>query len=199
MKWTGLLLVVGVIAGCRSSSSKHAGNSETIPPTTKSHLPVLDLLTADLRKVEAEAGAILMKTRSGSRKDSLFIRPDEFKKEASAFLFPVLDSAQFQKMFLETSLMDETSGLLHFIYSPQQPDAELQQVIVYIRPTLSTDKVRSIYLEQSKRQGPRSVQRKMTWKIGHYFQIAELQTTDDGTENTIVKKVIWDPEYFQEE
>lgn len=189
-----LFLILLLAFSCKPSPTSNDKRA-----TGKSYLPVLALLTHDLQLADENAGGILLRTRSGQKKDSSFISHAAFKKEATRFLRPELDSAFFQDHYEETSLMDETTGMINFIYTPRSGSPAIQKVIVYIKPGLSNDQVNRIYMELEEQGGGRTTSLKMTWKMNAYFIIAASLLDGKGTEAIQVKKAIWDPEYFSEE
>lgn len=187
------------LPACHPTTDTSDSPGDPASGTNATHLPVEDFIKADIKKVETEAGGILMKTIRGAKKDSVYINLDSFKKEAAAFLPEELDSARFQENFTETSLMDETSGLLHFIYTPKLADQGLKKIVVYVSPSLGMDKVNRLYFEREVLQNAILIRQKLTWKIGHYFIIAESRSHSEATPQVMVKKVIWDPAYFEED
>lgn len=199
MKWILVPLAYWSLTACHPATLKNTTPADEATPAPASHLPVVDFLREDIRKVETYAGGLLLKTTRGTDKDSVFINLDRFKKEAAAFLVDALDSSRFQEEFTEMSLMDETSGLLHFIYTPKNPENRLKKIVVYVSPSLTTDKVNRIYMEVEEAREAMRLIRKMTWKMGHYFLIAERRELADSPEQLTLKKVIWDPAYFEEE
>jgi hypothetical protein len=189
-----LFLLLWLVFSCKQPTT-----SKPKTPTEKSYLPLLALITHDLQQADANAGGILLRTRRGQKKDSSFISHADFKKEANRFLRPELDSVFFQDHYEETSLMDETTGMINFIYTPKSGTPAIQKVIVYIKPGLSTDQVNRIYLEIEEQEAGRNASLKMTWKMNGYFIIAASLLDGNGAEEIAVKKVIWNPEYFSEE
>ena len=189
-----LFLMALLAVSCKPSTT-----SKRMTAMEKSHLPILALITHDLQVADENAGGILLRTRNGQKKDSSFTSHSAFKTEAARFLRPELDSAFFQDHYEETSLMDETTGMINFIYAPKSGTPGLQKLIVYIKPGLSTDQVNRVYMEIEEREGGHPTSLKMTWKMKAYFIIAESRLEGNGTETIQVKKAIWNPENFSEE
>jgi hypothetical protein len=94
--------------------------------------------------------------------------------------------------------MDETTQMLNFIYTQNQPNWPLQKVMVYIKPSLSNDKVNRVYMEREFTSGDTVVQQKLTWKMQEYFYIISMRQPKNGPAVTSMEKVIWDPQYFAE-
>lgn len=190
-----LVLVAGVL-GCRSKKST---SEPKVSSTDQRYLPVADFIREDIRKTDSFAGGILRKVRRETSFDSAFITPPEFHREAEVFFSPELDSNSFQQNFKESSFMDETSQLLQFVYEPKNAgNNQLRKIIVYIKPSLSTDQVTRVYLEKEYASGDTTVQLKMTWTMKQYFTNAIIRQVHDKT-TTEIRKVIWDPTLFSEE
>jgi hypothetical protein len=131
--------------------------------------------------------------------DSAFIQQEEFKRLADQFFSPELDSAIFQTQFSETSLMDETTQMLNFMYSSTNNNTALRKVIVYVSPSHSTDKVARIYMEKESTKGDTTISQKLTWKMRQYLIIAEITQTPAGYSSTRIRKAIWDPQQFADQ
>jgi hypothetical protein len=189
---------------CLSISCKNKAPEPITPATetdstTRSYLPVADFIKGDIKRVDSFAGGILKKVRMSGKKDSAYIQAPQFNQLASQFLVPELDSTSFHQHFSESSLMDETSQMLNFIYTAKEGDWPLQKVIVYIKPSLATDKVSRIYMERVVSSGDTLVQQKLTWKLEEYFYILTIRQPKAGPTVTSMEKVIWDPEHFNEQ
>jgi hypothetical protein len=165
---------------------------------TSSFLPIADFIKDDIVKVNSFAGGILRKVISNGKKDSAYIQLPAFQQLANQFLIPELDSASFHSHFTEHSLMDETTQLVNFIYTGNQPDWPLQKVMVYLKPSTEYDKVNRIYMERTFASGDTAIQQKFTWKTQEYFYIITIRQPKSGPTVTSMEKVIWDPQQFAE-
>jgi hypothetical protein len=92
--------------------------------------------------------------------------------------------------------MDETTEMINFIYPAKDTSTRLRKVVVYIRPSLSVDKVNRIYMEKEFRDGQDFVQQKLTWVIEKYFYILTIKHPQQGSPVTSIEKVIWDPQSY---
>lgn len=195
-----LVVLLGMIL-CLSCKQKGAQpeNSTNADTTAESFMPVPDFLKEDLRKVDSFAGGIVLKTIRDEKMDSVFISPDELKTRSNAFMPEELDSVFFHREFTETSIMDETTSLLNFIYTakPGSPST-VRKVVVYIAPSLATDKINRIYIEREFSRGDTVVSQKMTWKLRQYWMLAEEGAVPGKTNYRVVQKAIWDPTQFGE-
>jgi hypothetical protein len=195
-----LSLVICLAIACKDKSPQQPTTPATTTEdsTTGSFMPVADLIKQDIKHTDSFAGGILNKRTINGKKDSVFIQPADFHRIANQFLLPELDSASFRQNFTESSLMDESSQLLNFIYTAKNADHPLQKVMVYIKPSLTTDKVTRIYMERNASSGDTLVQQKFTWKMEEYFYILTIRQPKTGPAVTSMDKVIWDAQLFAE-
>ena len=195
-----ILAISACLAFCSCKNKTAKAPVEPIPDSTKagtttSYLPIRELIQEDMRKVDSFAAGILHK-KEGTKKDSAYIPPVEFKQLAAQFLLPELDSISFVNQFGMESFMDETTGLINFIYPAKEPETSLRKVVVYIKPSLTVDKVNRIYYEKEFRDGNDFVQQKLTWVMGKYFYILTIRHPEKGEPVSSVERVIWDPESY---
>ena len=203
MKRINLLLpaLILLAVACKHQPNQPAGPDQPTEDSVSagSYLPVADFIKNDIVRVDSFSGGILRKATTNGKKDSAFIKLPTFHQLASIFLLPELDSASFHDHFKEHSLMDETTAMLNFIYTPTSADGSLHNVMVYLTPSSTgTDKVNRIYLERSFTSGDTAVQQKLTWKMEEYFYIITIRQPKDGPTVTSMEKVIWDPQHFAE-
>ncbi len=196
MKNQAIILLVMISSyACKNDSVKKV-DADSISEQEKSYLPITDFIKEDIKQVDSFAGGILLKTIEGKRQDSAFIQPEAFKTLANEFLLPDLDSAIFCNQFTETSLMDETTQMLNFIYMADTTTTSLRKVIVYVSPSKSYDKVSRIYMEKETRKGDTTISHKMNWKIKQYLVIAAIKQAPGGYTSTRIQKAIWDPQHY---
>jgi hypothetical protein len=164
----------------------------------KNYLPVADFIRNDIIRVDSFSGGIVRKLTINGKKDSSYIQLPAFHQLANQFLLPELDSASFHQHFTESSLMDETTQMINFIYNVKQADWPLRNVMVYLQPSLANDQVKRIYMEKEFMSGDTTVQQRYTWKINEFFYIITLKQPKNGPAVTTMDKVIWDPQFFAE-
>lgn len=202
------LFVIIAMAACRNRSGAPAeqpSNStvdsvaETGDSIKQGYLPVADLVKGDIRQVDSFAGGILQRNMIGKKKDSAYIQPAQFHRLAQNFLSAEFDSTGFQHAFSENSFMDESTGLLNFIYTPRKPSMPLRKVVVYISPGLATDQVNRLYMEKEWNDNDTAVSQKLTWKFKAYFMIVTIKQPRQGAVITNITQVIWRPDLFSEE
>lgn len=203
MKFFPVLLAIIIIASCKNQGSQPPANTIAEQDTTRiqdtiPYLPVTDLLRQDLLRVDSFAGGILKKTTINGKKDSVFIKPEAFHQAASVFFMPELETNTFRKTFTESALMDATTGLAQFMYTPNSQAGALHNVVIYVNPESAANQVNRFYFEKEWMAGDTAIQQKLTWKTRQYFYIITMRQPPKGTPTTSIEKLIWDPEYFGE-
>lgn len=202
MKRINLLLpaLFLLAVACKHQPKQPAGPDEPNQDSLMAvnYLPVADFIKNDITRVDSFSGGILRKATINGKKDSSYIPLPVFHKMANEFLLPELDSASFHDHFKEHSLMDETTEMMNFIYTPTQAEGSLRNVMVYLTPSTTTDNVNRIYMEREFTSGDTIVQQKLTWKMQQYFYILTIRQPKQGPAVTSMEKVIWDPQYFAE-
>jgi hypothetical protein len=188
-------------AACKQNPKQPEGIVQSTEDSlaTGNYLPVADFIRNDIARVDSFAGGIVRKvTVNGRKKDSSFIQLPVFHQLANQFLLTELDSASFHAHFKESSLMDETSQMMNFIYSQKQPDWPLRNVMVYVKPGVQSDKVDRVYMERDLTSGDTAIQQKFSWKMQEYFYIITMRQPKNGPAVISMEKVIWDPQHFGE-
>jgi hypothetical protein len=192
------LTLVVLVLSCKNQ--KKTEESPLVPVTLDStgldspnnYLPIAVLLKGEMKWVEDFAGAILLKTKTDSKKDSAYISLDEFKKLGNSVISAEMDSAYFVGHFKEESIADGGSEGLTFIYTGNST-GELKKVMVYINRTETSDKVGRVYFEKEIVKGDTSIVQRCTWKLQHYLMIVESKQIGNGNPSTTVRKAIYDP------
>lgn len=191
-----MFLAGGFLLSCENKKKSTEGEKDI---EVKSYLPIKDFILEDMRQIDSFAGGMLLREIINDKTDSVFLAPNDYKKFIDKFLVPELDSARFNKDYDESSLMDETTQMLNFIYTAKDPNAALKRVILYVSPSLSIDRVNRVYMEKEKLMGDTSISERLTWKMKQYFMIVENKQTPAGYQSKKIQKIIWDPTLFSEE
>jgi hypothetical protein len=191
-----MFLAGGFLLSCENKKKSTEGEKDI---EVKSYLPIKDFILEDMRQIDSFAGGMLLREIINDKTDSVFLAPNDYKKFIDKFLVPELDSARFNKEYDESSLMDETTQMLNFIYTAKDPNAALKRVILYVSPSLSIDRVNRVYMEKEKLMGDTSISERLTWKMKQYFMIVENKQTPAGYQSKKIQKIIWDPTLFSEE
>lgn len=182
-----------------SGTSDTKADSATVADTPSAYLPVSDFLREDLRRIDSFATGILRRGVINGKKDSAFVKLPELHKAAEQFFPPTLDSAYFRQNFSETSFLDQTTEQLNFIYTALDSTSSLRQVVVYVKPNVSSNSIDRIYMEMVAREGEAIVEKKLTWKMQKYFYVLTIKQSQSGPPVTTMKKLIWDPQHFGDE
>ena len=187
-----LFLFATLIFSCgdKAEKQKEADPAANTKDSAGTYLPIAGLLNEDMRRVDSFASGILYKSSIGNKKDSAFIQFPQFKELAAQFFLKDLDSTRFNDQFSETSLMDESTRQLNFIYTAKDSTSTLRQVITYVSPSLATDNIDRIYMETMSNQGDTLVEKRFTWKFRKYFYVITRKQPATGEPVTSMEKLI---------
>jgi len=180
-------------AGADSARPAH----EQADSLQKNYFPVADYLQSEINYVDSTPLAIVEYNIQGNRTDSAFIRADMFNRLAREFILPELAPENLQKNYSESAFQDETTGYLTFTYSPRDKGMSLRRIDVMTVPGTSSNKVKSIYLENTAMTGDTPTLKKMFWQARKSFQV--ITTLEPPGKTPVVRqlKVVWDTNNFE--
>jgi hypothetical protein len=193
----GLAIISLFIGACGESGKNDKAEAKTdTAQTKKEYLPILDYIRNEIKTIDSLPVGILKRTGTGAELDSAFITQGEFKQLAAEFLAKELEKESFERSYTESSFMDQTTGLLTFVYQAANPALEVKRVHVLISPSLETDKISSIYMEKLRSATDTVIETKMYWKAGTSFNIITQKTLAGKAWPMNQVKVIWDPSNY---
>jgi hypothetical protein len=163
--------------GDTTDSSSAANGSDT---TGGEYFPVLDFIKSEIRSVDSLPVGIKVYRAEGKKKDSGYLKPEEFHQLTDEFLTPELEPDQFKNMYTESSFYDRSSKTSTFHYETKKEDATIRRIDVITSATDTYDKVTSLYFE--KLAGPDRFLKKLFWKPGQEFSLIEQNK---------VTRVVW--------
>jgi hypothetical protein len=186
---------IGIFALCVMAIACGANKSEppkSEPAPPKSYFPVSEYVEGQIRMVDSLPVGILKKFTNGKIKDSAFIGHDEFHHLASDFTGQDLTKENLEKNYAEHSFMDESTGFFTFTYQPLKMEAPFQRIDVLVKPGAAADKVRSIYLERSRKINDTIVNERLYWKSDASFSITKEKIYKQESPIIQQLQVIWD-------
>lgn len=142
--------------------------------------PVLDFMKSEIRSVDSLPVGIKVYITQGEKKDSGYLKPEEFHQLADEFLSPELEREQFKKSYTESSFYDRSTKTSTFHYESIKPDATIRRIDIITSATDTYDKVTSLYFEKKNSQD--RFLKKLIWKPGQEFSLIEQNK---------VTRVVW--------
>ena len=158
----------------------------------KDYFPVADYIRSEINYVDSLPLGIVKYHIAQDKKDSSYIKTEEFDKLAKEFLPAELSDSSFTRDFTESSFIDQTTQSVTFTYSTADAGHILRRVDVLASPEQGFNKVKSIYMEKTINKGDSIVIKKMYWKAKRSFQIISILEAGNQPAVTSQLKVVWD-------
>lgn len=186
---TGCCLMIAILFSCQSSSLKNQQNTEEKVAV----FPVTDFLLGQVNQISTMPVTLLKILKQDNHEDSQWINRDSIRSLAAPFLFPLIDSAQFNNRYSAHSFLDQTINAITFTYDAINPSTDtfpLTHVDVYVDP--ESRKVQRIYLIKEKNSDGKIRTQQLTWNTEYGFMIRTiLQDANDSLPRIIEEKVLW--------
>jgi len=161
--------------------------------------PVAEYLESEILHIDSFPEALRKFTTRDGRTDTAYIQVPEFNALALQFLAPAFSDGSFQRKYTESSFMDRSTETITFTYSTTDKDLPLQRVDVVTISDNGVNKVRSVYLENSRVAGDSTIFQKLFWQTGHQLQTISLIKVKGQPPVQQQVKVVWDPEEGNEQ
>ena len=165
-----------------TASSNSSGQIENI-------FPVTDFLKGQLRILDSMGVTPLKIISINGKKDSMWLKREDIRKNATPFLTPVIDSANMYSLFSERSFLDQTINAFTFSYDPKKklPDSiKITHWDVYMNP--ETNSIDRIYMV--KENADTTTQ--LTWLVNKWYSIRTIIQPAQGQPLVKEEKMIWD-------
>ncbi|MCP9751720.1 hypothetical protein [Ferruginibacter sp. HRS2-29] len=182
-----------ILFGCKGkkSAGDTAGTTATDTAEVLRYFPVTNYIKGQVADIKSIGINPLKYITRGNQQDSVWIKDDGLLQEVTAFLQPVIDTANMIPFFREEKFLDQSVNAYTFTYSPigKLPDSiQLRHWDVYIDP--QEGKVRRVYMVKDLGNGR---QQQLTWNASEkWCKILELSTKPDGTAFVdSEQKIIW--------
>lgn len=126
--------------------------------------------------------------------DTSYLKREEVRGLASDFI-SLTDIAQndYSENYIEERLIDEGQNTLSITATAKNEQLEIQkQIIIIPLDELASGKVESIYIDRSVQVNDSSIQQKLFWQLGQYFQVGSIIQKGNAPEIIHIRKVKWD-------
>jgi hypothetical protein len=183
-KWLMAPLAL-LLFSCKNGKEDKDGNSD--------FFPVLSYLQSQVAHVDTSLYRIVKITTIGDRSDTIYLRREDFRKEAADFLsIPDITKKGLRSDYQETEMYDESLGSVILSYMPTEEDVEIRRQEVVIEPNMTEgDKVKSIFIDRMMEDGNATVRKNMLWQVDQRFRIVTITQNGDGTEKIEKLQVVW--------
>ena len=181
-----LSLVVVLFGRCHSKDRSADINR---PPVDSVHIfPVTSFLKGQLRMLDSMPVTPLKTITENGKTDSIWLKREDIRKNAAAFLLPLIDSATMISFFTEKAFLDQTSNAYTFSYDPKVklPDSiHLTHWDVYMNP--QTNEISRIYMV--KENADTTTQ--LTWLVNKWYSIRTIMQVPGKKPDVKEVKMDW--------
>ena len=181
-----LSLIVVLFGRCHSQNHSR---DNIAPPVDSVHIfPVTSFLKGQLKMLDTMPVTPLKTVSQNGKTDSTWLKREDIRKNAGAFLLPVIDSASMISLFTEKSFLDQTINAYTFSYDPKVklPDSiHLVHWDVYMNP--QTNEISRIYLV--KENADTTTQ--LTWLVNKWYSIRTIIQLPGKKPGVKEEKMTW--------
>ena len=178
-----VLPAMAFLIGCKQKEEKK---------TDADYFPATSYINSQIAYVDTSVFPIMKIVQRDTLFDTVFIKREDFKKEAADFLaLPDISSEKLRTKYSESKQFDEALQRITFAYSPLDEDQPIQQEVVVVKPDPNIDKVETIFIDWFQANDDSTVQKKMTWQANKYFRIITLTQKKGQPERKERTEVHW--------
>src|SRR6185312_43537 len=170
------------------SGKKSNTASTNIPVQTENIFPVTDFLKGQLRVIDSSGVTPLKIISVNGKTDSVWLKREDIRRNATPFLTPVIDSANMYSLFSEKSFLDQTINAFTFSYDPKKklPDSiKITHWDVYMNP--QTNAIDRIYIVKENAD----TTSQLTWLVNKWYSIRMIVQLANAQPQIKEEKMIW--------
>jgi len=156
--------------------------------------PVLSFIQSQVKHVDTSVYSIMKITPlTDSTADTVYIKREEFRKEAADFLsIPDLTEGRYTKKYEQREDYDPDTKRAIFSYYPTGKKVEILRQEVTVLPTeAGFDKIRNIYIERTKEIKGGMVLQKLFWTADESFKQVDIIQKKGQPEQILQKELVW--------
>ena len=149
-------------------------------------------LKAVLKTKTSSVFSIIKIVPRDSTFDTTYLKREDFKKEAAAFLaLPDISSKKLRAKYNESKQFDEALQKITFAYTSLDADQPIQQEIILVKPNPNIDQVETIFVDWFTANDDSTVQKKLTWQANRYFKTITMTQKKGQPEKIEKAEVRW--------
>jgi hypothetical protein len=185
------IIFLFVFISCNSrNTGRHLTNNTD---DTVNIFPVTSFLKAQLKRIDSMPVTPLKIVTENEKSDSVWMKREDIRTNATPFLTPLIDSAAMNSLFSEKAFLDQTINAFTFSYDAKTklPDSiNLTHWDVYMNP--QTKNIDRIYLVKEKNDSGENVTTQLTWLVNKWYSIRTITQIPNGQPKIKEEKMIWD-------
>lgn len=145
----------------------------SISDTVSNFFPVTSYIKGEIYAIKTGSITPLRTVTVGNKTDTSWIKMNELDSAFSAFLTPVIDTANLKAIFSEKKFLDLTLNAFTFTYDPINERADsfaFKHWDVYVDP--ETGSVKRVYLVKKESN---EIELQLTWQSGKWCKIITIK------------------------
>jgi hypothetical protein len=191
MKKIFLIPVAGLVLFFSCKEQK-PGGADTNHAGKKGYFPVVDFIKGQIHDVDSLPLALLQIVIANNRKDSSYIKQNEFHELAQNFILPEAEPGNFEKKFKENLFLDQTTRSATFNYTAEDSATRVKRIDVLATPDELLSKVMSVFIQENYTRNDTTIVRKLLWETNKEFEIILIVQPPNQPRTMTQTIVIWD-------
>src|SRR5215210_1434544 len=115
-----VLFILGTALGTIACKQKDKADAD--------FFPALSFIQSQVKNVDTSVYSLLKIVTVDSRKDTVYMRREDFRKEARDFLsLPDITAKKWRKKYTETKMYEEDLNCVVLTYTPNDEDAQIRR------------------------------------------------------------------------
>lgn len=157
-------------------------------------ISVISIIKGQLNQLDTSFFQLTKFETVEGKTDTTYIKREDIRALAKDFLtLPDISQNNYTDNYSEERLIDETQNTLSITAVAKDEKLEIQkQIIIVPLDKFATGSVQSIYIDRFVQVNDSSLQQKLFWEIGKYFQVGSITQKGNEPEKTHVLKVTWE-------
>src|SRR6476620_8335443 len=133
-----VMFAMAFLIGCKQKEEKK---------TDADYFPATSYINSQIAHVDTSVFSIIKIVERDSLFDTVYLKREDFKKEAADFLaLPDISSEKLRTKYSESKQFDEALQKITFAYTPLDNEQPIQQEVVVVKPDPNIDKVETIFI-----------------------------------------------------
>jgi hypothetical protein len=177
---------------CNQKKSSVPYQAQKDSTEQQTFFPVTEYIRGQLKEIDSLPVTPVKIININGKEDSVWMKKEDIRPFAEPFLIPEIDTANFKKLFVGKSFLDQTINAVTFSYDPidKLPDTlQLRRWDVYIDPQKNS--IKRIYIVKQINNNGTLQTVQLTWRSNKWCKITTI-TEQQGNQDKKEETMKWD-------